>query len=115
MDIDRDGVDALGLFLEASANARLHGWPLGPAGEFHGCTRTGGADQDERSLVANLLSVGATALHPPQRCAVAVVVLQVGLAQHGGHAQLHRLSPDLNDQVDEPGQDPELPRASAAS
>ena len=35
---DHDGVDALGLFLEASANVRVHGWPLGPAGELHGCT-----------------------------------------------------------------------------
>jgi hypothetical protein len=38
VDPDHDGVDALGLFLEASANVRVHGWPLGPAGELRGCT-----------------------------------------------------------------------------
>ena len=38
VDADHDGVDALGLFLEASANVRVHGWPIGPAGELHGRT-----------------------------------------------------------------------------
>ena len=37
VDPDRDGVDALGLFLKASANVRVHGWPPGPASELHGC------------------------------------------------------------------------------
>ena len=40
MNPDNDGVDVLGLFREASANVRVHGWLLGPAGELRGCTPT---------------------------------------------------------------------------
>ena len=104
---DHDGVDARERSLEASANVRVHGWPLGPAGDLHGWSLASGADQAELKREANGLSVGATVLHPPQRCVAAVVVLEVGLVRHGGHIKLCRSSAHLQDLVREPDKDPE--------